>query len=664
MEAGDERVPLYERIKFLAIYSSNLEEFFRVRLGAVKQMLAFPKLREKGNHLLASISLTVDEQQTEFGKIYREQIIPELNRENIYITSEEKYTPKQAEFASEFFAEEVMYQLQPVLLVKNKVVPFLQNGAIYLVVCLFSGNLKKGQKQRVRYAMLKIPSDTLPRFVELPATKGQYHITFLDDIIRDNLNKIFRGYEIGPAYSVKISRDADFELNEEAGDLLEKMKKGLKKRKIGDTARFLYDESMPPGVLDFLKSCFNLKKNEMIAGARYHNFFDFFRFPNPKSPDLELHPPAPMRVSEFDRFVSGFEAVKARDWLFHYPYQSYDYFLRFLNEAAFDPKVFEIKATQYRVAADSAIVNALINAARNGKSVTVFVEIKARFDEESNLRFAQQMQNAGVKIIYSLPGLKVHAKACLISRKSGNKKGVRQYAFLSTGNFNEKTARVYSDMGFFTSNPHYTLELSNLFHHLEAPENKYKFKHLWVGQFNLIPEIQKHIQQEIDNAKAGIPAKILIKLNNLEDPAMIDWLYDASEAGVKIEIIVRGICCLIPGKKYSKNIQVRRIVDMYLEHSRVFVFHNGGLPKIYLSSADWMRRNLYHRIELAFPIEDLFLKQEILDILDFQLNDTLKAHYINDKLENVPIEQNKPALRAQTAIYTYLREKHEIGHEE
>ena len=497
------------------------------------------------------------------------------------------------------------------------------------------------------------------RFIELPSANEKYCITFLDDVIRFNLDDIFKGYEIEFAYSIKMSRDADLHIEDEFhGNLVEKVKKSLGKRKIGEPSRFLYDEKMPKDAVSFLKNMFKMKKNEMIAGGGYHNFYDFFKFPNPLAPALESFPKLPLRIPQFDGYTSMFEAIKIRDWLLHFPYQDYDYVIRFLNEASFDPKVFEIKATQYRVAPESGIVNALINAARNGKKVTVFVEVKARFDEETNLRFAQQMAAAGVNIIYSLPGVKVHAKAILVSRESGNRRGVRQYAFLSTGNFNEKTAKTYSDHGHFTSSFEICDELTTFFKQLEKRTEPVTFNHLLVAQFNLVDRLHSMIDREIENAHQGKKAYIIIKLNNLEEQKMIDKLYEASKAGVVIDIIVRNICCLIPNKKFSQNIRVRRIVDEYLEHSRICMFYNGGEQDVYLSSGDWMNRNLFHRIELAFPIIDPVLKQEILDIIQLQLDDNTKARIIDDHLRNNHLPNIGLPRRSQTETYELLRNKY------
>lgn len=665
-EAMDPSLPLYERIKFLAIFSNNLDEFFRVRVGVIRHGLTSSKQREEAELLLSEINGIVDAQQKEFGQLFRGSILPELDRNGIHLIMDGDFSKKQETYLKQFYQEELIFHVQPLLLVKNKVVPFLQNGAIYLFVALTTKNKKSAKTKstntsakRKKYAILKIPSDVVKRFVELPSSQGKYCITFLDDVIRYNLPEIFKGYNIEFAYSIKMSRDADLHIEDEfQGNLVEKVKKSLGKRKIGAPSRFLYDERMPKDAVVFLKTMFKMKKNEMIPGGRYHNFYDFFKFPNPLAPALETFPNLPLRIPEFDSFPSMFEAIKTRDWILHFPYQDYDYVLRFLNQAAFDPKVFEIKATQYRVAPESGIVNALINAARNGKKVTVFVEVKARFDEESNLRFAQQMAAAGVNIIYSMPGVKVHAKAILISRESGNRRGVRQYAFMSTGNFNERTARSYADHGYFTSTYEICDELTVFFQQLEKKTEGVHFKQLLVAQYNMVTSLNQMIDQEIEHAQAGRKAHIIIKLNNLEDERMIDKLYEASKAGVIIDIIVRSICRVIPNKKFSQNIRIRRIVDQFLEHARICVFHNGGEQNVYLSSADWMNRNLFHRVELAFPIIDAALKKEVLDILHLQLIDNTKARIIDEHLRNNHLPRTGLLHRSQSETYELLRNKY------
>jgi len=659
-EAADETLPLYERIKFLAIYSANLDEFFRVRVAAIRHLLSVPTAAEAAGELLNQINEQVEAQQEEFGTIFKHQIIPALQAEDIHLLLARDYTAAQQRFLEHYFMEEVLYQLQPILLVKGRLTPFLQNGALYLVtaLCAPGSANKTGSQRRVRYALLKIP-ENLPRFISLPGNSNKQVITFIDDIIRHFLDKLFVGYAVLHCHSIKLSRDADLGIEDEySGNLVEKVRKSLNRRKTGATSRFLYDSQMPENMLEFLRSNFHIKRHELVPGARYHSFADFFKFPNPRFPELERHVPTPLSLPGIDRYPTLFEAIKHRDWLLHFPYQSYDYVIHFLNEAAIDPKVKEIKATQYRVASDSAVVNAFITAARNGKQVTVFVEVKARFDEEANLMSAKRMEQAGVRIIYSIPGLKVHAKCCLVNRDSGNRRGKRKYAFISTGNFNEKTARLYADHGYFTSNPALGDELDVMFWELENLQRIAAFKQILVSKFNMVAEFQQLIQAEIAAAKRGEKARIFLKLNNLEDPEMITWLYKASEAGVQVDIIVRSVCCLIPGKKFSKNINVRRIVDMYLEHARVVIVHNSGNPRVFICSADWMKRNLHHRIELGIEVMPTELRDEMLHIYQLQWQDTVSSRWIDKEMQmhRFTTDETRP-IRAQEAIYTYLAGK-------
>ena len=506
------------------------------------------------------------------------------------------------------------------------------------------------------YAIVNIPTEQLPRFIELPGIKEKHAIIFLDDVIKLNLETLFPGYIIDAAYSVKLSRDADLDIEDEfTGDLAEKISRSLVKRKTGVPSRFLYDARIPDDFLKLLKVTFNLKRRDLVSGGRYHNFSDLFSFPNPLSPKFEIKSLPALVKKELDQYASILDAIEVKDWILHFPYHAYDPVIRFLNEAAIDPKVKEIKTTQYRVASDSAVVNALINARNNGKKVTVFVEVKARFDEYANLKFAKIMKRAGIKIIYSIPGLKVHAKVALVVRKPA-KERKEAYAFLSTGNFNEKTARIYADHGFFTSDKRITSELKEIFSYLENQNRDLDPKHLLVAQFNLKNELTRKINREIRNAKEGKPAWMILKMNGIDSQKMIDKLYEASQEGVKIDLIIRGICCVIPGEPYSENITVTRIVDRFLEHARVFVFGNGGDPEIYMASADWMNRNLERRIELCFPIYDEPIKKEVMDILHIQLRDNTKARHLDKEHNNIPVQSNeKSKIRAQSETYNLLK---------
>jgi len=663
-EAKDKSVPLYERLKFLAIYSSNLDEFFKVRVASYRRQLIqsdenTDERRSGPGKILNDILSIVNKQLNEFGRIFWKELVPELKSKNIILLQDEDLQKSHKEFITKFFYEQVIPYLQPVLLIKGKISPFLQDDVIYMAIKLFKKSLKKDdikKKRKGRYAIVNVPTAKLPRFIELPEANGKHYIIFLDDIIQHNLDALFPGYEISSSYCIKLSRDADLGIDDEfTGDLIEMISKSLVKRKTGVPSRFLFDNNISEDFLTFLKSTFRLSKKDLVPGGKYHNFSDLFSFPNPLSPDLENELLPALYNRNLEHYSSMLEAITERDWMLHFPYHSYDPVIRFLNEAAIDPKVKEIKATQYRVAADSSIINALVNAVRNGKKVTVFVEVKARFDEYANLHFAKLMKKSGIKIIYSIPGLKVHAKIALILRKPGkNKKDA--YAFLSTGNFNEKTAKIYADHGLFTSNENITGELKNLFTYLENQDNQFNFKHLLIAQFNIKDELTRKIDREIDNAEKGKPAWIISKMNGLDNKKMIDKLYEASQKGVKIDLIIRGICCLIPGEQFSKNITITRIVDRFLEHARVFIFNNDEQNEIYMASADWMNRNLNRRIELGFPILDEDIKKEVMEILRIQLSDNTKARVLDSKHNNlIKSTNNNTKIRAQIETYNLLK---------
>jgi polyphosphate kinase len=667
MEAADVSLPLYDRIQFMAIYSSNLDEFFRVRVASIRSFLQLnkPKINRELSYepavLLQEIYEVVDKQQNEYGAILRNSILPGLKENGIIIYQQEPLTEVHKQEVKHYFRSKVLSYVQPVLLNEAGArKPFLENRAIYFIVKLRLKNNLDGEQ--IKYAHLNIPSDQLPRFVELAKIEGKHYFIFLDDIVRLNLGSVFPGYEVLEAYSIKLNRDAELNIIDEfAGDLKEKIKNQLSQREIGPPARFLYDASMPASMLEFLSEIFELSKEDLFPGGRYHNLYDLMKLPNPIAPDLQSTPVIPLMHPKLESVESVLEAMEIQDYLLHFPYHSYDYILRFFNEAAIDPLVQEIKITLYRIAANSFIANALISAARNGKKVTVFVEVKARFDEENNLRWAEKMKKAGIDIIYSLPALKVHAKIALVIRKTTEGERHR-YAYLGTGNFNENTARIYSDHGLLTCHRKITKEMEAVFEYLCGSKEKRHFKHLLVSQFNLQEQFLEMINREIELANQGKKASIIIKLNNLEDEKMIDKLYEASQAGVQIELIIRGICCLIPQVEgLSENIRVTRLVDRFLEHARVFIFHNNGSTEVYLSSADWMKRNLYRRIEVGFPIYDEALRTELLEIINFQRQDTIKAVQLDTHQHNKSINahSNQKQVRAQTDIYQWLQKKQE-----
>ncbi|MEL7532658.1 MAG: polyphosphate kinase 1 [Bacteroidota bacterium] len=674
-EARDPSLPLYERIKFLAIYASNLDEFFKVRVASIQSLRLMKKKKQKKlgtlpSVLLEEINTEVNRQLEEFGEIFTQHILPELAQEGIQLLQEMPKVPEQQEFVRSYFEQEVMPMLHPELLAKGKVRHFLRDGAIYLAVQLKRKRRVPDESQslageatimgKTRYALVQIPSHYFPRFVELPMHEDKHYFMFLDDVVRYNLPHLFPGYMVVNSYSIKLNRNADLLIEDEfKGDLVDKIRKSLVRRHTGFPSRFLYDSSMPAKLLQYLKETFELRKRELLAGGRYHSFKDFFGFPNPFGERLARADYPPLPHLGLEARSSLFSAMRKQNWMLHFPYQSYDYVIRFLNQAAVDPKVTRIQTTQYRIASNSAIVNALIRAAQNGKDVSVFVELKARFDEASNLRSAKEMEKAGIKITYSIPGLKVHAKVALVTR--AEEEGERRYAFLSTGNFNEKTARIYADHGYFSADPTITAELIELFHYLK--DQAYQpptFKKLLVAQFNMRDRFESLIRREITHAKAGRKGYMLLKMNNLEDEAMMELLYEASQAGVKIDLIIRGICRLrpaVPG--LSDNITITRLVDQFLEHARVYTFFNDGQREMYLGSADWMTRNLSRRVEVIFPLEDAALQDEIVEILEMQLADNTKAVHISSENQNVrvPHQEGDAIVRMQTDYYALLEQR-------
>ena len=666
LEAEDDTLPVYERIKFLSIYSSNLEEFYEIRVaehrGVIMKKNFTEESGDEAEEVLTEITNEVNRQQREYYRIFSEKILPELNRQNIYLYQGSEPEPFHEEFVHNFFNEEVFPFLSPVMIQAGDIRTFIRDRRLYLVIRMVKKSKRKlegDQAPEYHYALMKIPYAKVPRFIELPQHEGKFYIMFIDDIIRANLANIFPGYIIDSCYSIKISRDADIYLENEKGNIVESIRKKVKKRKIGALSRFMYDRAMPDDFLSFICEAFGITRDDLVVGGRYLNLQDLAKLPNPKGKELEQKIPTPMRVLYLDEKGSVFRAVKKKDILLHFPYQSFDYLIRFLMEAAFDPKVDEIKITQYRVAENSAVINTLVSAAQNGKKVTVFVELKARFDEENNMSTAERMEQAGIRIIYSIPGLKVHAKVAVIIRKDpedGNKR--RDFAYLSTGNFNEKTARVYSDMALLTCNDEIITDINKVFAVLEGKMAEPTFRHLLVARFNMVPELIRMIHREIEHVKLGRKGRIVLKMNGLHDQNMINELYHASENGVEIDLIVRGICCLVPGQPYSANIRITRIVDMFLEQSRIWYFYNDGKEDVYLTSADWMRRNLNRRIETAFPILVPEIKQEVIDILKIQMRDNVKACLIDEQLHNNFKHNEEPVkVRSQLAIYEYLKNK-------
>lgn len=661
MEAGKDTVPLGERIKFLSIYSSNLDEFYRVRMPALMALQKINKTKTGKDTsytgALEEAKAIIHRQQEQFGKTIA-GITPLLEQHGIKLLYNQPIPQEIMPGLTEYFFTQVLAFLQPVNLAGIPPDFFPGNNKLYMIVQLQYPGRDSG------YVIINIPSDALPRFRASTVNDTTY-IVFIEDIIKQHLPYIFRQSTVAGAWNFKITRDAELNLEDDfAEDMAEKIEKQIMKRDYGFATRFLYQPGIPPTGLELIIEKFGLAKAGIVAGGVYHNLKDLASLPINKggSPSFiaEYEPWPAILHPATAKTRSLFEAIAAGDIIIHPPYQSYNTVLRYFNEAAIDPAVSEIYVTLYRVADDSKIVNALISAARNGKQVTVLVELKARFDEANNIRWARKMKEAGVKIIYSDPALKVHAKIALVKRK--DKIGTYYAGLLATGNLNESTARFYTDHILLTADYAMLSEMEQLFIYLSQRKKtgapNIKFNHLLVAQFNLQRVFMDKIDREIAWARQGRPANIIIKLNNLEEKKLISKLYEASQAGVQIQLLVRSICCLMPGVVgMSENITVRRIVDRYLEHGRVFIFHNGGDEEIYLGSADWMDRNIYRRIEVCFPIYDKTVQQEIKDLIDLQLRDTVQAVQLDSRLQNHPIENTEQNIRSQEAIYQYIKNK-------
>ena len=691
LEAEDDTLPLYERINFISIYSSNLEEFYKIRVADHKAIATGAAQSDEETvqstiELVDAINLEVNRQMEDRIRIYEQKILPALKKNHIIFYQSRNVEPFHRDFVRRFFREEIFPFLQPVPVSKDKVISFLRDNRLYLAVRLFpkgkevtreevdketreEGDKGESPCQLVdsstcqlspQYFVMKQPYSKVPRFIELPKVGNNYYLMFIEDIIKANLDVIFPGYDVDSSYCIKISRDADILIDDAANtsEIIEQVKTKVKKRKIGDVCRFVYDRAMPQDFLDYLIDAFHIDRRELVPGDKHLNLEDLRHLPNPNPNIHPIRKPQPMKLTCLNERESIFQYVEKKDLLLHYPYHSFEHFIHFLYEAVHEPTVREIMVTQYRVAENSAVINTLIAAAQNGKKVTVFVELKARFDEENNLATAEMMKASGINIIYSIPKLKVHAKVALVLRRDKEDKKLTSYAYISTGNFNEKTATLYADSGLFTCNPIIVNDLHNLFRTLRGKENPV-FHRLLVARFNLIPELNRLIDHEIQLARKGKEGRIILKMNALQDPTMIDRLYEASQTGVEIDLIVRGICCLIPGQEYSRNIRVTRIVDTFLEHARIWYFGNGGNPKLFLGSPDWMRRNLYRRIEAITPILDPDAKQELIDMLSIQLSDKRKACFVDENLHNCwkSAHPQKEKVRSQYTFYEYLKEK-------
>lgn len=649
-EAADQRLPLIERLHFLAIFSSNLDEFYRVRVASIRHLIRISKKPGKMQKLqsqLEAINLKSLELQEKFGRIYRESIMPGLNGEEIFLYNEKQLSREMEEKVLRYFDDEIA----PVLTIQwldRDEVAFPENERLYYFALIT-------RDDRVHEAIIPFPAN-IPRFYVVEDNDTGFHVIMLDDVIRLGLQKRFQ--KPVRCYSFKINRDSELYLHDElAPSVKEKIKKSLKKRKTGIPTRFLYDGSMPVKLLHRMQTLFSLNPGDAIKGWQYHNFQDFWHFPYPDHRSSLRYPPrAALSHPALEGVANYQQVISQRDQLLHFPYQKFDHVIDYLKEAARDPEVITLKMTLYRAAPNSEVFKALIDAARSGKEVVVFSEVKARFDEERNLALGEQLEHAGARVLYSYDSLKVHSKICLIKRKRNGRES--RQALLSTGNFNEKTAGVYSDLALFTAHPQLTSEVEQVFNYLEAPhEGAPEFQHLLVAQHNMRDRFEAMLDREIVHAGQGKNGFVFCKMNGLQDARMIRKLYQASNAGVEIRLLVRGICCLVPGKKgWSENITVKSIVSRYLEHARIFYFYNDGHPEMYAGSADWMARNLKRRVEVVFPVYDSDIFNQIETMMNLQWQDNIKARLIDESQSNPRVPPN-PAqpINSQEAFYQYLK---------
>lgn len=658
-EAMDKEVPLVERVRFLGIVSSNQDEFFKVRVAEVKRRVLIHK--EYGGDpqaepLLHHIQERLNQTREVFDATYRELMLA-LARHNIFLINENQISERNRIWLKQFFRDKILRHINPILLTEYcDPVRFLKDQYTYLAIEMRQGG------QVLKYAMLEIPTDHLPRFIPLPPgeNRRKKELIILDNIIRFCLDDIFHGffeYDEIAAYSFKMTRDAEFDLSSQLDlSLLEKMSSGLKQRLTAMPVRFAYDMEMPRAMVRFLTGKLRMSSfDSIMPGGRYHNFKDFIGFPNVGRAYLVNGKLPALDSSEFNRHANAFDAIRQGDILLYYPYHKFLHFTELLRQAAFDPAVRSIKINIYRVASQSRVIDSLITAANNGKRVTVVVELQARFDEAANIQWANRLTEAGVRVLFGLTSLKIHSKLCLISRREGEQ--LVRYAHIGTGNFNEKTAKIYTDFSLFTCHPEIANEVSGVFEFIDQPYRHPRFAHLLVSPINFRRHLYRLIDAEIANARAGLSTGITVKVNNLVDKEVVDRLYSASQAGVPVRLIVRGMCSLVPGiAGISDNISVISIVDRFLEHPRVMCFHNNGDPRVFIASADWMTRNLDHRIEVGTPIYDERLKKRILDILNIQLNDTVKARIIDAEQSNAYVPRgNRRKIRSQLAIYDYLK---------
>ncbi|WP_115720563.1 polyphosphate kinase 1 [Gallaecimonas mangrovi] len=657
-EAADTSVPIIERIRFLGIYSNNMDEFFRVRVADVRRRALYHE--ETGQDpdalvLLAKIQQKVMALQSRFDELYHDCMLA-LARYHIVLVNEKQLTDTQKAWVDDYFQQKILRHVAPIIIQKGvDLVVSLKDDATYLVV-----EIKKDE--HIQYAMVEVPATSVPRFVKVPddSPRQRKTLILLDNTIRLCLTQVFRGFfefDSLAAYSMKMTRDADYELEDEISlSLLEQTSLGLKQRLTAEPVRLVYDREMPQPMLDMLVKELGISNlDAMVPGGRYHNFKDFMGFPNVGRKYLEYDKLPPLSSQAFFKHDTAFDAISAGDILVYYPYYKFRHFTEFVRQAAFDPKVKTIKINFYRLAKNSRIVQSLIDAVNNGKQVLAVVELRARFDEAANIEWARKMTEAGIRVAFGIPSLKVHCKLCVVGREENGE--LKRYAHFGTGNFHEKTAKIYTDYSLFTTHPELTLEAENVFDFIINSYKRFKFNHLLVSPVNARRRLLALIDQEIDNAKKGLPAAITFKINNLVDKEIEHRLYHASQSGVKVRLIIRGMCSLRPGiEGLSENIQAISIVGRFLEHPRVLVFHGNGQDLVFISSADLMTRNLDHRVEVGTPILDPVLKGRILDMIALHFRDTTKARVIDSDQQNHYVRRgNRRKLQSQVAIYEYLK---------
>ncbi len=662
-EAEDPSVPLFERLRFLGIFSNNLDEFFRVRVASVRRMLDLGSdASVLGNFTPEQLHEKIQEivyQHQEKSQVIYAKILDEMAAENIFMINELQLTSEQGIFVKRYFHEKVLPNLVPIMLSKQNKFPYLRDRSVYLAIKLS----RKEKQEKFAYALVRVPNLSMSRFLVLPEKKGKKYVIMLDDIIRYCMPDIFPlfNYDLFQAYTIKVTRDAELDLDDDISkSFIEKMELSLKKRKMGTPVRLIYDRDIPKDLLDFVVKKMKLDPENIVPGGRYHNDKDFMNFPEIGENYHYYNRLTPVRHRSLHPHESILKKLRQKDIILHYPYQSFIHFIDLLREAAIDPKVKEIGITIYRVADNSRVVNALLNAIRNGKKVTVVIELQARFDEEANIYWSNKLQEEGAQVINGVPGLKVHAKVTWIKRKE--KGQYRNYAYVGTGNFNESTARIYADDGLLTADPRIANEVAKLFHFFKQTYHNYRYEHIIVSPFKMRDFFSLMIDREIAIARSGRRGYMILKMNSLIDPGMMDKIYEAARAGVKVRLIVRGIFGLLTETKgVSGNIEAISIVDKYLEHSRIFLFGNGGDEKIFISSADWMPRNLNGRIEVACPIYSEEIRQELKEMLKVQLRDNTKSRILDNALSNkYNRQQAEGRFRAQEDYYQYIKQKYQV----